>query len=85
MMLHAFLKKFCRTNLNLQSYLGSPECRPKVTLRTTPRGQNETLVGQGCACDLIDGKRKLEWLDAKVSGETEAACFPIHQVKKKRA
>lgn len=48
------------------------------------RGSNEILDRQGCSLELIDKKRKLEWLDAKLSGETEASCVPNHLLKKKQ-
>ncbi len=48
-------------------------------------GQTGELVKQKCSEDLMNRKRKLELLDARVRGETEASCFPNHQSKKKRA
>lgn len=48
------------------------------------RGLCEALVTKGCTLDVIDKNRKPEWLDAELSGETEASCIPI-QSKKKRA
>ncbi len=48
------------------------------------RGQTEVLKRLKCAEDFVDKKRKLEWINAGLSGGAEALIIPNQKSKKVR-